>query len=299
MKDNNLIVLIDGFSQIFRGFHAVPDLENRRGEPINALLSFARFLLSIDDSLTPSHGAVVLDKGPPSQRLEIYPEYKANRPEVPEKLEVQIPAIKEWSTAAGWPVLEKEGAEADDIIAAISAARENYKVRIISADKDLAQLINNEEIIQLIPRKGKKLVRLGTEEIKGKYGIAPEQIVDYLAMLGDASDNVKGVQGIGEKTAASLLNEFGNIENILRNTANIQNKKIRETLEQAGDTLKRNRRLISLDRELPENWQSVDSIKRTAPDWERLIEIARDKQMNSLVKTLTDYRNQSRSPTLF
>ena len=299
MKDNNLIVLIDGFSQIFRGFHAVPDLTNQRGEPINALLSFARFLFSIDESLEASHGAVVLDKGPPAQRLEIYPEYKANRPPVPEKLEAQIPVIKEWSAAAGWPVLEKEGAEADDIIAAISSARDNYKVRIISADKDLAQLVKDEEVIQLIPRKGKMLARLGAEEIKEKHGISPEQIVDYLAMLGDASDNVKGIQGIGEKTAAALLNEFGDIDNILQNISNIQSKKIRETLHQADDTLKRNRRLISLDRELPENWDGIDSIKRTEPDWDRLIEIASDKQMNSLVKTLTDNRNQSRSPTLF
>ena len=299
MENNNLIVLIDGFSQIFRGFHAVPDLTNQRGEPINALLSFARFLLSIDNSLEAAHGAVVLDKGPPAQRLEIYPEYKADRPPVPEKLEAQIPAIKEWSAAAGWPILEKEGAEADDIIAAICSARENYKVRIISADKDLAQLVKAEEVVQLIPQKGKKLARLGAEEIKDKYGICPEQIVDYLAMLGDPSDNVKGIEGIGKKTAASLLNEFGNIDNILRNISNISNKKIRETLDQGSDTLKRNRRLINLDRELPENWHGINSIKRKAPDWERLIEIANDKQLNSLVKTLTDNSNQSRSPMLF
>jgi len=296
---DNCIVLIDGFSLIYRGFHAIPSLTNQRGEPTNALFAFARFLLNIESGVEHSHGAVVLDKGPPAERLKIYPEYKANRPPMPEELNEQMPAIREWTETAGWQILEKEGAEADDIIAAVSYAREDHIVKIVSADKDLAQLVSDEKVIQFIPEKNKKLKRLDSQEIEQKYGIRPEQMVDYLALLGDASDNVLGIEGVGKKTAASLLQQFGDIDSLLDNLEKVENDRLKHKLADAVDTLSRNRRVIRLERSLPDTWEGIQALKRRPPDWNRLIEMARDNNLKSLISALEQARNDNRNPTLF
>lgn len=293
------LVLIDAFSQIYRGFHAVPELTNHRGEPTNAVLAFARFLLTVDSTLEHSHGAVVFDKGPPAERLAILPEYKANRPPVPEKLQQQIPVIKEWISAAGWAIIEKEETEADDLIAAVSLVGENLEVWIISADKDLAQLVDDKRVVQLVPAKNKQFHKLDSGEVESKFGIKPEQIVDYLAMLGDASDNITGVQGIGEKTATALLRQFGTVENMLNNLGALKGEKIRDTLARSSEKLRRNRELIQLKSELPPDWQGVQSLKRRNPDYDKLVKLAEDYNLKSLINSLKQQRKEDRSPSLF
>lgn len=277
----------------------MPELTNQQGQPTNAVLAFARFLMTVEDAIEHSHGAVVFDKGPPAERLSILPEYKANRPPIPDKLEQQLPIIKDWVSAAGWTILEKEETEADDLIAAVCLAREEGEVCIISADKDLTQLVDDHEVVQLIPGKNKQFVKLDSQAVAEKFGIKPEQMVDYLALLGDASDNVPGVEGVGVKTAVSLLQQFGTVENMLQELEAVKSEKIRNTLANSSERLRRNRELIQLKSDLPVSWEGICSLKRRPPDYEKMISLAEDYNLNSLVNSLTQKLNECRSPTLF
>ena len=219
------IILIDAYAQIYRGFYALPLMSNSREEYTNAIFAFSRFLLNLEKESAPSYGAVVFDKGKPIARLKILPEYKANRSPMPDELRSQLPVIKEMITAFGYPVLESEGREADDLLAAIAVNFKDFNVKIISADKDIAQVID-ERVEMLVPGgKNRGLEKRGVEEVIAKFAIRPAQIVDYLAMIGDTSDNIIGVAGIGPKTAAKLINQFGSIETMLTKIDAIANLK--------------------------------------------------------------------------
>ena len=203
------IMLVDAYAQIYRGFYALPLMSNSQGEYSNAIFAFLRFLLSLEKYHAPDYGAVVFDLGKPTDRLKILPEYKANRSPMPDELRSQLPVIREVVEAFGYPLLECEGREADDLLAAIAAQFADFNVKIISADKDIAQVID-ERVEMLIPGGKKGLQKRGVEEVIEKFDVKPEQVVDYLSMIGDASDNIIGVAGVGPKTAAKLINQFQN-----------------------------------------------------------------------------------------
>jgi DNA polymerase-1 len=298
MKPNGKVVLVDGYSQIYRSFFAIPGLTNPAGEPVNALYGMARFLLALDRDWEHEFGSVVLDKGIPHKRLELLPEYKAQRPEMPADLRTQIPAIRQWIEAAGWPLLEKDGCEADDLIGAIVSHRQGRPTYIVSQDKDLGQLVN-DEVQQLVPGSKGKLDLITAADIEAKFGVPPAAIRDFIALVGDASDNVPGVPGIGPKTAASLIGQFGDIDTMLQQVDRIEREPLRHKIRDAAELLERNQQLVSLDCELPDDWQGIEGLRRQPPQWSRLRELAEMNGFKSLVGTLQEMQQADRSPTLF
>ena len=290
------IMLVDAYAQIYRGFYALPLMSNSQGEYTNAVFAFARFLLNLEKDYASEYGAVVFDLGKPAARLEILPEYKANRSPMPDELRSQLPMIREVVEAFGYPLLECEGSEADDLLAAIAAHFTDFNVKIISADKDIAQVIDGR-VEMLIPGGKKGLQKRGVEEVIEKFDVKPEQVVDYLAMIGDASDNIIGVVGVGPKTAAKLINQFGSIEAMLADVNSIANEKLREKITNSTEVMRRNIQLIELDRSLPDDtWKEQDIVSRKTPDWDKLAEIAEKMELRSFLKDLEEFRSP---PSLF
>jgi len=279
------MTLIDAYGQIYRSFFAVRGLTNKKGEPVNALYGIARFLLGLEENQPSEFGAVAFDKGKCRRRCELLPEYKAQRPPMPEDLRSQIAPIKNWLEAFGWPMLEQEGIEADDLIASVAALREDCRVDILSYDKDLMQLVNDQVHI-LQPDKNSAWVTLGQAEVEEKFGIRPEFIIDYLAMLGDSSDNIRGVEGVGAKTAAKLIQQFGPIENIFAHLEEAGSARLQENLQQSRELLLRNRELIRLDQDALPNWAGLQTIRRNKPDWQAILALAEEQGFRSLTDTI-------------
>ncbi|HCE45743.1 MAG TPA: hypothetical protein DET40_19545 [Lentisphaeria bacterium] len=282
------ITLIDAYSQIYRGFYALPLLSNSKGQFTNAILATAKFLISLDRDHYSPYGAVVFDKGRPEHRMKIIPEYKAQRPPMPEELRGQLPQIRELVEAFGWRIVEKEGQEADDIIAAIAVTFKENQVRIVSADKDIAQVID-DRIKMLIPdRNGAGgYVIQGPDEVLARFAVKPSQIVDYLSLIGDSSDNIPGIDGVGPKTAAKLISQFGSIDSLLSKLGQIENEKLRAKISGASEFLKKNRQIITLDLSLPDDFlKDVEYFHKSKPDIAKLKAMADDLDLKSFKKEL-------------
>jgi len=287
------IILIDAYGQIYRSFFAVPHLTNPKGEPVNALYGMVRFLLNLEETLEGKFGAAAFDLGKCRRRCELLPEYKAQRPPMPDDLRRQIEPIKIWLQALGWPLLLEEGREADDLIAAVVARRENRPVAIISYDKDLSQLVA-EEVEIITPEKKGQWSSCNRAAVTQKFGIGPELLADYLALVGDSSDNIPGLTGVGPKTAAKLLQQFGGLEEIYRNLAQVTPLSLQEKLSTARELLQRNRELVRLDCTLPAGWQGLDSIRRREPDWALLCRLATEQGFQSILNTLNTLQKKNR-----
>ena len=280
-------ILIDAYSQIFRAYYAIRQLNNSRGEPTNAVFVFARMLLKLEKEYPSDAGALCFDCGKVQFRLELAPEYKANRPEMPEELRVQIPVIRELAAAFGWPLLQEPEYEADDLIAAF-ARRAAGPVLIVSSDKDLSQLVD-AEVKMLVPAPKNGFEERDAAVVKAKFDVPPELIVDYLALIGDASDNIPGVPGVGPKTAARLLNAFGPAESWLDDPARIGDPKLRARLEGQFDVIRKNRKLIALKDALPGRFDPpAPHLRRTAPDWAKIREICERMELRSVLKELPE-----------
>lgn len=286
MPDKN-IILIDAYAQIYRGYYAIRALSNSKNQPTNAVFAMAKFFMKMYAEEQAPYGAVVFDVGKPAFRLALAPEYKANRPPMPEDLRAQVPYIKSLAGAFGWPLLSKEGYEADDLIAALAYDFNDCQVRIVSADKDLAQIISNRVKMLIPDAKNSGLEVRGPEEVVTRFDVSPEQVVDYLALIGDSSDNIPGVVGVGPKTAAALIKKFGSIKAILANIDAVENEKMREKIRNAADILRKNIELITLKTDIPEKpWSSLDNITRQTPDWNKIAAICRDLELKSILKDI-------------
>ena len=205
------LLLIDSYSQIYRGYYAIRALTTAQGIPSNAVFAMTKLLMKLKEEYEGYEGAFVFDKGRPAQRMALAPAYKANRPPMPDDLRSQLEIIRDMIHAFGWNIIEWDGAEADDLIAAAAANFTDRKVLIVSSDKDISQVID-ERVEMLVPdHDGKGFTRRGIEETIAKFGVNPSAIVDYLALIGDSSDNIPGVEGVGPKTAAALLNQLADL----------------------------------------------------------------------------------------
>lgn len=292
------VVLVDGYSQIYRSYYAIRGLTSPTGQPSNALYGMARFLLSLEAAFPHGYGALVLDKGRPAHRLALLPEYKATRPPMPDDLRAQVEPIRTWAEALGWTVLQVEGFEADDLIAAVVGACPQHEVGIVTQDKDLGQLVEPRVcLLQAAPKGG--LERLGVAEITAKFGVPPERLCDYLALVGDTADNIAGVTGVGPKTAVTLLRRFGSARGILEHAAEIERPALRQAVSTAAETLQRNLSLIALTRTLPPDWHSLEDIRRREPNWGALLGMARDYGFTSLLADLEKRRQEASTPRLF
>ena len=246
--------LIDGSAFIFRAYHALPPLTRRSdGLPIGAVAGFCNMLWKYVQEArgadAPTHVAVIFDHSSKTFRNEIYPLYKANRPELPEDLRPQFPLTREATRAFNIACIETEGYEADDIIATLSCRVRDAggRVTIVSSDKDLMQLVGGG-VGMMDPIKGKAI---GPDEVREKFGVGPERVVDVQALAGDSVDNVPGAPGIGIKTAAQLIDEYGDLEVLLERAEEIKQPKRRQTLIENAELIRISKRLVQLDCETP------------------------------------------------
>ncbi|CAA7619329.1 DNA polymerase I [Magnetospirillum sp. SS-4] len=243
------VFLIDGSGFIFRAFHGLPPMTRPDGTPVNAVYGFTTMLMKLLSETEADHVAVVFDTSRKTFRSEFYPEYKAHRPPPPEDLVPQFPLVRDATRAFDVCCVEMEGFEADDLIAsyARAAAAAGAAVTIVSSDKDLMQLVG-PGISMLDPMKNRVI---GEAEVREKFGVPPNRVVDVQALCGDASDNVPGVPGIGIKTAAQLIEEYGDLDTLLARAAEIRQPKRRETLMENAELARVSRRLVQLKEDVP------------------------------------------------
>ncbi len=279
------LLLIDAYSQIFRCYFGVRPLNNSKGDPTNALPPFARMLLKLRAEFPEARGALVFDCGKVRFREELNPAYKANRPPAPPDLKAQVPVIRELAAAFGWTLLEEPEYEADDLIAALAL---DYPgpVRILTGDKDLSQLVDDRiSILTPDPKAGWE-VRDRAATV-AKFGVRPDQLVDYLSLLGDSADNIAGVPGIGPKTAAELLSRHGSLEAMLAAPEAIVNERHRRLLLENRDLLARNQKLIALRTALPARLESAAAAcARLEPAWEKVRAVCERMELRSILKAL-------------
>jgi DNA polymerase-1 len=244
------MLIVDGHAYAYRAFHAIRSLNSPTGAPTNAIFGFIKMTQKMQVLLEPSHLAVVWDGGLAAERMSEHPEYKTQRPPMPDDLETQIERITCWLQAAGLLSLCAEGVEADDWIASIARnAAQQMPVIIASSDKDFLQLVN--ERIGLLNPNDKSEKVWGAEDVRNKTGVAPGQIVDWLALIGDSVDNIPGVPGVGPKTATDLLNQFGSVDALLARLTEVKSDKLRANLEASAGIVRRNQRLIRLREDQP------------------------------------------------
>jgi DNA polymerase I len=275
------LYLIDGSSYIYRAYFAIRHLSNSRGFPTNAVYGFTNMLLKVVREEHPDHLAVVFDAPGPTFRSDIYPQYKANRAKMPDDLIPQVPVIKEVVKAFNMPVIEKEGFEADDIIATLARrfAARGMEVVVVTGDKDLMQIVN-ERVRLLDTMRDRKT---GLEEVKERFGGSPAQVADVLALAGDTSDNIPGVPGIGEKTAKELISQFGSLERLLADLDQVKGKKCQENLRLYGDQARLSRRLVTLVDELPLD-VDYEEFALSEPDRPALTTLFKELDFHKLVQ---------------
>jgi DNA polymerase-1 len=277
------LILVDGSGYIFRAFHALPPMTNPQGVPVNAVYGFTQMIARFLTDHRGSHIAVVFDSARETFRNAIYADYKAHRPEPPPELVPQFALIRDATDALGVCKAEQPGYEADDVIAAYAKAfeAEGGRVTIVSSDKDLMQLIR-PGIEMLDPIKQKPI---GEAEVLERFGVVPGKVAEVQALAGDSTDNVPGVPGIGVKTAAQLLAEFGDLETLLAGTARIKQPKRRETLERHAEQARISLRLVSLDASAPLPLP-IGKLAATPPEPVRLAAFLREHGFRSLLARL-------------
>ncbi|MCX5854371.1 MAG: helix-hairpin-helix domain-containing protein, partial [Deltaproteobacteria bacterium] len=244
------LFLIDGSNYIYRAFYAIRELSNSRGFPTNAIYGFTTMLIKLLRDWKPRYIAIAFDVKGPTFRHEAYDGYKATRKATPEALIPQIACIKDVVRGFSIPVLEKQGIEADDIIGSLAKkyAAEGLKTVIVSGDKDMMQLVT-EDVIMIDTMKDKTY---DINAVRERFGVGPEKVAEILGLMGDTSDNIPGIPGIGPKSAQRLIEEFGSVEGILKNVDRLRNAKLRETIRKHAEqaTMSRYLAVIKTDIEL-------------------------------------------------
>ena len=262
------LCLVDGSGYIFRAFYALPPMTRPDGTPVGAVYGFTAMMMNLLQENACDHIVVVFDAARRNFRNEIYPEYKANRRETPPELIPQFPLIREACEALNVAWIEKEGYEADDLIATFSriAKEKGIKTRIISADKDLMQLMDNNTALY-DPMKKKEIT---LEDVFQKFGVTPDKVVEVQSLMGDSTDNIPGASGIGPKTAASLIRQFDSVQNMFQHLDQIPSDKKREGLLADKEKIEISQKLVMLDKFVPVN-QDLEIFKRRPPQFQKLL----------------------------
>ncbi|MEE8345466.1 MAG: DNA polymerase I [Woeseiaceae bacterium] len=283
MSDNTL-VLIDGSSYLYRAYHALPKLSNSRGDPTGAVHGVLNMINKLVREQSSEHIAVVFDAPGKTFRDEIFAEYKANRPPMPDELRLQIDPLLEAVTAMGLPLLRIEGVEADDVIGTLcrQAVKSGQDVLVSTGDKDMAQLVD-DKVTLINTMSGTVLDRDG---VKKKFDVYPEQIIDYLALVGDSSDNIPGVPRVGAKTAAKWLNQYGSVAEIVKNASEITGK-VGESLRENLDQLALSQKLATIEQSVKLEKKPKD-LKRGKPDLELLRTLYGRLELRSLLRQLDE-----------
>jgi len=282
MAKKDTLYLVDGSSYLYRAFHALPNLTNSRGEPTGALLGVANMLRRILNEDNPSHIAIVFDARGPTFRHELYADYKANRPPMPPELASQVEAILDFTRVLGLPILQVPGVEADDVIGTLArmAEEQGMSCVISTGDKDLAQLVSDQTTL-VNTMTDTRLDRAGVKE---KFGVSPQQFIDFLALTGDTSDNIPGVDKCGPKTAAKWLEDYGSLDQLMQHAQEVGGK-VGENLRAALDILPLSRNLATIRREVSLD-TSPDALVRQAADKPALLAALRRYEFSSWLKEM-------------
>lgn len=287
------LLLVDGHYLLYRSYFGVPDLRTSAGQPTNAIFAFAKTLRKLLAALKPTHGAVVWDAGIPQWRLSLRPDYKQQRPPMPDDLKSQEPQVMAMCPLIGLCNLCVPGVEADDLIASIALAADSghqeAAVWIASADKDLMAILNDRIRLCTTGKAGKEspdgIQLTGPAEAEAKWGVPPRLIPDLLALTGDSSDNVAGVPGVGPKTAARLLRQFGSLETLLAGCDSLTPASLAGKITSMRPTLLENKKLLSPDAHQPLPFDTWDNL-RIQPHPEALIQFLEDRQIRSLAREI-------------
>ena len=279
------LLIVDGHAYAYRAFFAIRSLRSPFGQPTNAIYGFVKMLEKMRAALEPTHLIIVWDGGLSAERLAVLPEYKAQRPEMPDDLRPQLDGIAGYLAAAGVPSYCSEGVEADDYIACLTrhAPDAGMAVVIASSDKDFMQLVSPR--VGLLNPNDKSEVVWTDEQVRAKTGVEPSQIVDWLALMGDSVDNIPGVPGVGPKTAADLLNRFGSVAGLYGRLDEVKSEKLRESLHVSAAAVRRNLKLVKLADDLPCRF-SPESLAEKPADAGRLAGLFRQWGFNGMLKAL-------------
>jgi DNA polymerase-1 len=277
------LYLIDGNSYIYRAFYAIRNLSAADGFPTNAIYGFTNMILKILREKNPDYFAIVFDTPAPTKRHEAYEAYKAQRPGMPDDLKIQVPLIKEIINAFNIVTIEKPGYEADDILGVLAkeAEAKGLDVFIVTGDKDMCQVVSPK--IKLYDTMKEKVTEV--KDVLERFGVEPSRFPEVVALMGDASDNIPGAPGIGEKTAIKLLQEFGSLDNLLNNYKAVKNAKAQKAVAENIEKIKLSRELATIHPDVPLD-VSVKDLKQGEPDWHGLLEYFRRFNFSSLMKLL-------------
>ena len=291
VKKGDHVFLVDGSSYIFRAYHALPPLNRKSdGLQVNAVLGFCNMLWKLMRDMKPeekpTHLAVIFDKSEKTFRNEFYPDYKAHRPDAPADLIPQFPLIRDATRAFDILCLEQRGFEADDLIAtyARQACAVGANVTIVSSDKDLMQLVN-DCVVMYDTMKDK---RIGIAEVIEKFGVPPEKVIEVQALIGDSTDNVPGVPGIGVKTAAQLIGEYGDLETLLSRASEIKQEKRRQTLIDNAELARLSKRLVTLDDKVKLD-VALPDLAVHEPDHKNLIAFLKGMEFSTLTRRVAEF----------
>ncbi|MCP4020914.1 MAG: DNA polymerase I, partial [Desulfobacteraceae bacterium] len=286
------IFLIDGSAFLYRAFHAIRNLGTSKGHPTNATFGFTRILLKLINDNHPEYAAVLFDVKGPTFRHEMYKEYKANRPPMPEELAIQIPDVKRMIRALNIPIVEKVGFEADDLVGTYAdlAQQQGFEVVMISGDKDFIQLITKHCTLW-DPMKDKTTTSV---DIENDMGITPLQFIDILGLAGDSADNIPGVAGVGPKTAIKLIQEYGSIEKIYENLSALKKKKkLHENLSQSKEIVFLSRDLATIKRDIRVDKQ-IDDFKLGEFDKKKAFELFKELEFKNLAAEFAEKADKSK-----
>ena len=289
MSDQKRVFLVDAFALIFRGYYAFiknPRI-NSKGLDTSAIMGFMNSLLDVIKRERPDHLAVCFDKGGSVDRVKMFEAYKANRDETPEAIKIAVPYIQEILKAMHIPIMVKKGFEADDVIGTLSkqAEKEGFKTFMVTPDKDFAQLVS-ENIFMYKPRFGGGYDVWGVPEIQEKFGVErPEQVIDFLGMMGDSADNIPGLPGVGEKTAKKFLAAYGSMENLLANTHELKGK-LKEKIEGAKELGLLSKKLATIMLDVPVTFDAKD-FELDQPDLEKVTTLFNELEFRNLLVNFT------------
>ena len=279
------LYLIDGNSYVYRAFYAIRGLTSSSGVPTNAVFGFTNMIFKILREKNPDYFGIVFDAPGPTHRHEMFEEYKAHRPDMPDDLRPQFPLIKDIMHAFNIFTIEMEGYEADDLLGTIAKQAESagIDVYIVTGDKDMCQSVTKK--VRLYDSMKEKITE--EKDVIERFGVKPSQFPEILALMGDTSDNIPGAPGIGEKTAVKLLKEFGNLEEVINNYSSIKNKRAQNSVAANIENIRLSKELATLHTDLQLDI-TVNDLELREPEWEKLEEYFREFEFSSLLKLIPD-----------
>ena len=288
---NSRLLLVDGHAYAYRAYYAIRNLRSPEGRATNAIYGFVKMLGRMRELVSPTHLAVVWDGGLSEERLGLIPDYKAQRPEMPDELDEQLGEIQAYLKGAGVRSLQSSGVEADDWIGGLTqeASKQGFSVVIASSDKDFFQLVSDG--VGILNPNDKSNGIWSRDQVRGKTGVEPEQIVDWLSLVGDAVDNIPGVPGVGPKTAASLLQKFGSIDAIFVRLCEIEREQLRLMLAKSEPQVRMNQKMIRLDCGAAPGCELGDLVVGK-PDLESLLQLARKWGFQTMAREISEAMNE-------